>query len=342
MNRRSARRDWAWRVGGIAVSAVALAVVLASVDISAAWRVLAGASLPLLVVVLAVVALQVVVRAWRWRIVLPERPDGEPVAVASAVGPLLVGYLGNATLPARLGEPIRALLVARREGLGVPMAFGATMLERLVDIVTLALIGLLAATWLGAAWWMVAIGAVAGLGGIVALGLLVAFGVTRLADMAARGLQRLRLDQGPRASRLQHVARGFAAGVDRGRHPRRLTAILLISLVAWALDASIFWLVGRSLGIDLGLGHAVLIGAVAVLSTAIPAAPGYVGTFELAATTAAVALGVPQAPALALSILVHVITVIPVALAGAVAVLALGTGLGRLAGQALEVDHEPT
>lgn len=334
----SARRAWLWRIGGVAVSVIALALVVASVNVSEAWQVLSSANVAILALVLGVVTVQIVVRGWRWRIALPPRPDGRQVPVLHTVGPMLVGYLGNAVLPARLGEPIRALLIARREQLDAMVSFGATMLERLVDIVTLALIGFVAALVLGAAWWIVVVGGLAGIGGLVVLGLFVAIGLTRLTTMGTAVLTRFGL--GDRTQRLQHLALSFASGVDRGRDISRLLKMLALSLVAWALDASIFWLVAQALGIDLGYSGAVLVGAVAVLSTAIPAAPGYVGTFELAAVTTAVALGVPRPEALALAVTVHVLTVIPLAIAGAIAVVSSGTGLGRLAEEAEEVEHE--
>ena len=250
---------------------------------------------------------------------------------------MLVGYLGNAVLPARLGEPIRALLVARREGLVAMTAFGATMLERLIDIITLALVGLVAALAIGASWWIVTIAGGVRIVGLIGLGVLVAIGMARLSVLLATMLGRIGL--GERTRRLQRWAHAFADGVDRGRDPVRLGKVMAISIVAWALDASIFWLVAQSLGIGIGFADAILIGAVAVLATAIPAAPGYVGTFELAATSTAAALGVPRPEALALALLVHVITVAPVALVGALALLSSGLRLGGLATQAEEVEQ---
>jgi uncharacterized membrane protein YbhN (UPF0104 family) len=55
----------------------------------------------------------------------------------------------------------------------------------------------------------------------------------------------------------------------------------------------------------------------------IPAAPGYVGTYELAASATAVALGVDPVSALAVAILAHALTLLPMAGAGAVALLAI-------------------
>jgi uncharacterized protein (TIRG00374 family) len=281
---------------------------------------------------------QFAVRGWRWRTILPSGPDGSPVPVTRTFAPLLVGYLGNAVLPARLGEPIRAVLVARREQLDTLESFGATMLERLIDTVTLALVGFSAAVALGAAWWIVAVSAVVGFGGLIALGLLAAIGLTRLTDVGAYLLGRVGLAE--RAGRLVRWTRSFAAGIDRGRDVRRLAMVMGASVVAWGLDASIFYLAMRALDIDLGFVGAILIGAVSVLATAVPAAPGFVGTFELAATGAGAALGVPRAEALAMAILVHVITLVPVALAGALVLVRSGIRLGMLAGEAEEVDVE--
>lgn len=112
------------------------------------------------------------------------------------------------------------------------------------------------------------------------------------------------------------------------------------SVVAWALDAMTFLLVARALDIELGYPEAILIGAIAVLSTAMPAAPGYVGTFELAATGTATALGVPRTEALAMAILVHVIVLVPIAVAGAVVMVGTGSRLSSLAEEAEELQSE--
>ena len=333
----SGRRAWIWRVGGLAVSVIALLVVVNSVDVFEAFDIMAQADLRFLGAILVVMVGQFLVRGWRWRILLPPRPDGHQVPISRTIAPMLAGYLGNAVLPARLGEPIRAFLVARREQLDTLAAFGATVLERMVDTVTLALIGLIAALALSAEWWIIVVGAAVGLGGLVMLGLLVAVGLTRMADLFGTVLERLGLHE--RTVRIQRWARSFATGVDRGRDVGRLLKALVLSVVAWVLDALVFWLAAMALGIDLDYPAAIIIGAVSVLSTAIPAAPGYVGTFELAATATGAAVGVPRAEALAMAIVVHVVTLLPLAVAGAVAVVATGTNLGRLAEEAEEAEH---
>ena len=144
----------------------------------------------------------------------------------------------------------------------------------------------------------------------------------RFSEMLATLLARAGL--GERTRRIERWAHAFADGVDRGPRPHATRQGRGHQPGRVGPRRQRLLAVGRSLGLDLGVADAVLMGAVAVLATAIPAAPGYVGTFELAATSTAAALGVPRPEALALAVLVHVITVAPLALAGAVAIASSG------------------
>ena len=103
------------RLVGLLVSLAAVWLVVHSVDLGACATVLSHANPVPLVACLAVIATQVTLRSFRWRLLLPPPPGGGHIEVRRIAPPLLVGYLGNAVLPARLGEPIRAYLVARRE-----------------------------------------------------------------------------------------------------------------------------------------------------------------------------------------------------------------------------------
>jgi uncharacterized membrane protein YbhN (UPF0104 family) len=97
--------------------------------------------------------------------------------------------------------------------------------------------------------------------------------------------------------------------------------------IAWVLDAVIVWLCAGALSTSLDPSAAMAIAAVAVLGTAIPSAPGYVGTYELAASAAGAAVGLSAETALALAVLVHAVTLVPLTVAGIVAAMTVGAGL---------------
>jgi uncharacterized membrane protein YbhN (UPF0104 family) len=105
---------------------------------------------------------------------------------------------------------------------------------------------------------------------------------------------------------------------------------VVASALAWLLDGTSFWLAAQAVGADLGYTGALLVSGVTVLGTAIPSAPGFVGTFELAATSVATALGVPAAPALAMAVVAHVMTLGPTAIAGALGLVGMGARIGEV------------
>ena len=72
------------------------------------------------------------------------------------------------------------------------------------------------------------------------------------------------------------------------------------------------------------MGQAALLAAGTNLATAIPAAPGYVGTFELAVTTIAASVGIDRESALAFGVLVHVTTILITSIGGALALVLRG------------------
>jgi uncharacterized membrane protein YbhN (UPF0104 family) len=113
-------------------------------------------------------------------------------------------------------------------------------------------------------------------------------------------------------------------GARISRPPRRIAGALGLCVVAWLLDATVYWLAARSIGLEIAPVGAVLISAVTVLATAVPSAPAYVGTFELAVVAVAGVLGVDPSAALAYALIVHGIAILPITLAGVVALAAIG------------------
>jgi len=324
------------RLVGLLVSVVALWVLLHSVDLgSCATKLSRADPLPLLAC-LAVIVVEVALRSLRWCLLLPAPRHGGSLRVTRIVPSLLVGYLGNAVLPARLGEPIRAYLVARREDLDAAEAFGSVVLERVVDTATLGVVAFVAAVAVHAPSWIVETTAIAALiGGIVTAGL-VFIGPTPLIHVVRRivGRSSLATRVQPTLDRLDD----FARGIDRPGRSNAIVFAATISAVCWMLDATIFWLVARSIDAPLDPASALLVAAVTVLGTALPSAPGYVGTFDLAASTTAQALGVSAAPALALAVLAHATTVLPTAGGGAISLVAMNVRLGRLATEAAAAE----
>lgn len=322
--RRWSNRRIAIVVIGLAISAVAAWLAIRGVDLGRTAEILGHVSPAPLAIVAAALGVQLLVRSARWSRLLPTAGRGS-VPARRLVPVVLVGYLGNAVLPARMGDPIRALLAGRREGIPAAGALGSVVLERAIDTLTLALLVFPATALSGAPDWLIRAAAVAA--AIAGTVLIVA--QTRL---PARMIDWLRQRaHGPRWTPWLERADHFVAAMDSAGRRRAVLVAVGLSFVAWLLDGTIYWAAARSLGIELLPAGAMLVSAVTVLGTAIPSAPGYVGTFELAASTVAGGLGVAPAAALAFAILVHALTLVPLALGGVVALAWMGAHVGDLA-----------
>ncbi len=303
MNRRVAARALA----GIAVSVLACLLVAQTADVPAALGRVLNVDARLLVLPILIVAVQLWIRSVRWAILLSAVG---PVALGprQVVGPLAAGYLGNTVLPGRLGEVVRIVLVVRRTGVPGTAATASVVLERAIDLLALLAIATAASGVIGATGWLPF---------AAMLGLLVALGLA----LPAAGWIAAHVPGGL-PERARDVLVRFVGAFGLARPPVVVRAWLL-SLLAWSCDALVVWLCAQALGIPIPPGVAILIASGAAVGAALPGAAGYVGTYELGATTMAAFAGVPPAEALQIALLAHAIAVIPLAIAGLGAVVVM-------------------
>src|SRR3954454_18476801 len=206
-------------------------------------------------------------RGERWHRVLllvdgrSSRPDAYSLTA--------VGYMGNNTLPARAGDVLKSVITARRTGLTTPEVFGAAVAERVLDATALGTIFLVLGGFVLTDAGLPAVHAVmAVLAGLVAL------------TAAALALPRVRRGH----PRLQ---RAIALATALLRPSRALLGVagawlLLGTVLIWALEATVYATVAEAVGLPLRGLDALYLVALTNLVALVPAAPGYVGTFEAA------------------------------------------------------------
>ena len=295
---------------GIGLSAFALLLLARTVDVPGTVDRLAAIDPRWLVLPLGVLAIEFVLRAQRWSLLL--RGAGAAVPTRRVMAPLAVSYLANAVLPARVGEVARTLLVARRERLAIALVAASVIIERVLDLAALLSVGLVGTAAVGAigliGW--AAIGSTAAL--IIGLALAARFG-ERIVRLLPRRLPEWLRDAGVQ----------FFGAVGRIGARTSLLAYGL-SVLAWMGDVGLVWICARALGFELSAPAAVAISLGAALGTALPAASGYLGTYELGAVALGTLVGTPSETVLAIAVLAHVFAIIPFALLGLVAVLSVG------------------
>ena len=93
---------------------------------------------------LAVMCAAMVLRAVSWHAILRAALPNARVRMSDAMQGTFIGVLMSSTLPARLGEPSRALVVARRTGRPrehLPVVLGTVVSQTLLNIVALVILG---------------------------------------------------------------------------------------------------------------------------------------------------------------------------------------------------------
>jgi uncharacterized protein (TIRG00374 family) len=301
---------------GAAISIVALWFVLRGVDLARTADVLARADLRWIGLAAIFSSSDLALRALRWQRLL--RPIAS-VRYLHMLGYLLIGYLANNVLPARLGELVRSHYLGDREGISRASALGTVVVERIVDLVAvvgIASVALLVLSVRGVVASAVLVGAaVAGLFLVVlALGIV----AHRLP-----GVDRIRVAV-ERWPQVRELASRLQGGLAVAGRPRTLAEALAVSAVAWTVAILAWAAVGQSIGLQMSMGQAALIASGVALASAVPAGPSNLGTFELAAVEIGKAIGVPPDSAFALALIVHASILVVTSVGGGVALVRIG------------------
>src|SRR4051794_36355063 len=267
----------------------------------------------LLIAAVAVYAAATAARGWRWHQILHRADVGHDTR--DAYGLTVVGYMGNTVLPARGGELLRILLMSQRSRGRRREILGTILPERLLDAAALATL-FIALTLAGVG------DAPAGEApAFVAAGALVAAGVALFVYLRVRkagGLQGF-------ADRMRPVL-----GASRTLLTRTGVALAVLSVAIWMCEATVFWLVCGSVAVSISALGALFVVVLGSLFALVPAAPGYVGTYDAALLFGLSALGVTGGAALGCTLMFRFVVFVPITLCGLGLMVTRYGGLGAL------------
>ena len=304
--RDSSRRARLVRWVGAGLVLVLLAVVVREVDGESVKRALARVDLrwaPLLVLLLA---LNFLIRSWRWRYLLG---GGRRLPVGPLAEATTVGFMSSFLLPFRAGEVVRPWLLSRWRPVRFGTAVASIVIERVTDGLTvIGLLALAAARWRESPEWLEAGARMLGLVAAAGLGMMVlayAFSApfTRWAQRLVDLLVPARLDAW--RLRLHHLVDGFFSGLKAIRSLRQLLLVILGSVALW-LELAVFYQAGlRMMGLELPFAAGLSVTVLVALAIAAPGPPGFLGTFQIGCIAALGLHGIGRGDALSFSIVMH-------------------------------------
>jgi uncharacterized membrane protein YbhN (UPF0104 family) len=269
------------------------------------WR-LAPAFAGLIVVLL-------VVFGFRWHLLLSRR-----LPASRAFHHTCVGLGGNMVLPARGGDVLRIVYAARTPGIGAHVAVSTLFLEKMIDLMSVAAIGLAAfaleagtATGTAARATAVATAALVLGAGTVILALARAGRLTPLIRATFRWVR-----LGPSLYRHAYAP---LRQLRRAASIRALAAPLLLTFFLWAaLYPGTYALIGQMVAVPLSYRESAILVFAGALGLALPAAPSGLGTFHASIVSGFVLLGRDPSEGLALAVAIHAAFFIGLVVPGAV------------------------
>jgi phosphatidyl-myo-inositol alpha-mannosyltransferase len=308
-------------LGGLALALLALV----HIGVGRVAESLLASSPGLLVAGLALMCASMFARAIAWHAILAAAPTWRKAKRRDAMQGTFIGVLMSATLPARLGEPSRALIVARRLGRAretLPVVLGTMVSQTLLNLLALSILGIAMFSSVDlfnghhGALLAVALAPVAAV-------ILVLLAPVIVPSAAVSRSLRLRvLMAGLRLSLLR-----VREGLRVFRHPRQAALASTVQLGAWGLQLMACWLLLMALGLN---GRVGIAGAAAVLfavnvTAVIPATPANIGVFQAACVAVlAGAYHVSTPDALAYGIVLQVVELATAVLMGIPALITEG------------------
>ncbi|MEA2353592.1 MAG: phosphatidyl-myo-inositol alpha-mannosyltransferase, partial [Thermoleophilaceae bacterium] len=130
--------------GGAVLGLGLAALALQRIGIESILQALVAATPWWVLVAFALMCTSMLARAESWHAILRAALPGARVRRRHAMRGVMIGVLMSATLPARLGEPSRALIVARRLGRvreRLPVVLGTLVSQTLLNLVALVVLG---------------------------------------------------------------------------------------------------------------------------------------------------------------------------------------------------------
>jgi phosphatidylinositol alpha-mannosyltransferase len=260
------------------LAVVALAVIaLQKIGIDRIVSAVVESSPAFVLLGLAAMCGAMVLRAVSWHAILRAALPSARLRLADAMQGTFIGVLMSSTLPARLGEPSRAIVVARRSrrpAEALPVVLGTVVSQTLLNVVALTVMG------------VVLFSSVDLFNGHQNALLVTAFAPLAALAVALVGPP-LMSDGGRRHALMAQFRRALArtrAGLSVFRRPRLGAAAIAAQFAAWGLQCLSCYI----LLIALGLGHQTDFGAAAAVLFAVnvtavlPATPANVGVFQAA------------------------------------------------------------
>jgi glycosyltransferase 2 family protein len=322
-----ARHSW---LIGLAVSVCCLVLVLSHINLAETGSALARLDWNLFWLPVVLTFLDLPLRPWRWQ---ASFPGGQQPSFQDCFKVLAIGNLVNNLVPGRGGDLLRCFLLKHNrqpDAISASQVLATIGLEKLLDGLALSIAIWSAFLFLTPPAWVGKLGLLSGLvfGGATGLFILLYQAPEPIIRIIQTGFRRLNW---PRAGQtIGTVLQKFATGLSVASSSSRLLVLIVLTSLIWLEEAAMVWAQALTLHIPLSLPASFLVVVILGLGLSIPAAPGFIGTYEVFSIAALKLFGISQANALALTLVMHIWAFFSSTVLGLICMGVSGTSLMRI------------
>jgi uncharacterized protein (TIRG00374 family) len=298
---------------GILISLVFLYLAFRKVDYVELWDALKGANYWYILPNVVVVILSMWMRAIRWKFMV--NPI-KKVGMGSLFSSVMIGFMANNVLPARLGEFIRAYSLGSKEKMSRSATFATIMIERIFDGFSLLFL-----LWLSLLMypefpgWVKKASNLFLLMNIATLGFLVLIEMKR--ELAVKFFNLVfRILPSSLSSRGAEIVDKFISGLAVFRNIPSLLWILGWSIFIWVMVGISNYFIFLAFDQTPAIFASFILLGIVSLAVMLPSSPGFVGTFHYACVASFVILNLNEAVSRPFSIVLHASQYIPITLIG--------------------------
>ena len=286
---------------GLTISLVCGYFAVRGVEWGAVWAAFQKVQFLALIPALGCLVVMLLVRAYRWRqFVAPL----QSVPFAPFLSATLIGFMANDVLPLRAGELIRVYALSHLASVRISTALATLVLERVWDTVGVSVLLVVLLLSFPIPAWLAQVNLVIFGGSLFVL--VVGWVLVRRGEDGLTWLP----------PRIVNIAGHFIRGFSALRSPWLILWVFVLSVLIWVSLGTFYWILLRACGFALPVTAALMVTVLTVFAAALPAAPGYLGTFQYATVLALSFFSVPKEEALGFSIVAHVGQLLPVIIAG--------------------------
>ena len=296
----------------LVLSILGLYYAFNKVNIGELWFYLKSANIFYIIIASSLIIFSIAIRAERWQLLL------EPIKVISfrpLFSSVMIGYFGNAVMPFRFGELLRAYSIGSMKNIDISAAFGTILLERLLDM-----LGLVFTMFIFSWFYPFEHGGRNAMIFIALSSILVFCFIIWLGGRKSQiipNLKKLSMFDKPFLQKLLTIINNIVDGLTSIKDTKHVGQIILHTIFMWVVYFFVTYSVILATNISINWVGVGIILISTSLALAIPAAPGGVGTYHAAAVYILTSyFFVDRVESQAFAVILHAVGFLPLLLIG--------------------------